>query len=128
METALTVLVYVIASFLAILQGIFIWQVVDSKSKMKLCYLIADDGYDASMSRFQFLLFTFVIAVGFVYLTFKGEGFPEINEGVLILLGISGASYALGKGLDRQSPAVESGSTGGGGGDAKGGGGEDKSK
>ncbi|HEY2407145.1 MAG TPA: hypothetical protein VGI10_14135 [Polyangiaceae bacterium] len=37
----------------------------------------------------------------FLYLTVKGAGFPSVDEGVLMLLGISGATYALGKTLEK---------------------------
>jgi hypothetical protein len=47
------------------------------------------------------LVFTFVIATGFLYLTLKGSAFPVVDDRVLVLLGISGATYAVGKGLER---------------------------
>jgi len=85
----------------------------------------ASDGKQASLSRFQFLIFTFVIAVGILYLTVKSDAFPELDQGILILLGISGASYAVGKSLDNQAGGTKGEiSTGGGsgGGGASGGG------
>jgi hypothetical protein len=104
MNLALTVLIYVVASFLVVLEALILWKMTVNKIDLK--YLIADAQGDASLSRFQFLLFTFVIAVGFVYLTIKGGGFPRMDEGVLILLGISGAGYALGKGLEKSESAT----------------------
>ena len=44
-----------------------------------------------------------MIAVGLLYLTIKREAFPALDHGVLLLLGISGASYAIGKSLDNQA-------------------------
>ncbi|MET0790731.1 MAG: hypothetical protein ABW061_04360, partial [Polyangiaceae bacterium] len=64
----------------------------------------SDGTGQASLSRFQFLIFTFVIAVGVLYLTVKGEAFPQLDQGILVLLGISGASYVVGKSLDNQTP------------------------
>jgi len=101
MNTALTVLIYVVAAFLALLQAILILKMW--RGEIDLKDLISDGDHQASLSRFQFLVFTFVIAIGILYLTVKGEAFPELDQGVLILLGISGASYAIGKSLDNQA-------------------------
>ncbi len=99
MEWADTLLIVLAAVLLASFEAIIIYRM--ARGDMDLRYLIADfEGY-ASLSRFQFLVFTFVIATGFVYLTIRGDGFPEIDEGVLLLLGISGTTYAMGKVLDR---------------------------
>jgi hypothetical protein len=55
---------------------------------------------EASVSRFQLVIFTFTIALTFVYLTLCGSGqFPAIPKEVLILLGISASTYGVGKGL-----------------------------
>ena len=89
-----------IAAFLALLQLLILWKI--KTKEINLHFLISDDTGAASLSRFQFLIFTFVIAVGFLYLTMKGSGFPTVDDGVLMLLGISGATFALSKGLDRQ--------------------------
>jgi uncharacterized membrane protein YphA (DoxX/SURF4 family) len=99
MNIALTTLIYVVAAFFATLQAIILWKI--GKNEINLRYLIAGEDGDASLSRFQFLIFTFVIAAGFLYLTVKGAGFPSVDEGVLMLLGISGATYALGKTLEK---------------------------
>lgn len=61
----------------------------------------------ASLSRFQFLIFTFVIAIGLLYTTFQADGFPEIPDGVYVLLGISGGSYLVSKGIQHnKKPGV----------------------
>jgi hypothetical protein len=51
----------------------------------------------ASLSRFQFLLFTFVIAGLFLLLSIEAGTFVDIPQNVLILLGISGGSYVVSK-------------------------------
>ena len=112
MPFALTVLVYVLASFIALLEGLLIYKMFTDK--IDLSWLLAADDGRASLSRLQFLIFTFVIAGGIVYLTIQGGGFPEIDEGVLVLLGISGASYALGKTIDNQTPTAPTVATAGG--------------
>jgi hypothetical protein len=51
----------------------------------------------ASLSRFQFLVFTFVIAGLFLLLSIEAGTFVDIPQNVLILLGISGGSYVISK-------------------------------
>ena len=55
------------------------------------------------MSRFQFLVFTFVVVLMWVYLFFyNGNGkFPDIPPGVLGLMGISGGAYVVSKGIQK---------------------------
>ena len=53
----------------------------------------------ASMSRFQLLIFTFVIALSLFLLVVKGDKFPEVPANVLTLLGISASTYAVSKGI-----------------------------
>src|SRR5215475_4521405 len=74
------------------------------KGDIDLMYLIAGVDGDASLSRFQFLVFTFVIALGLflIILSAKdGPAFPPtIPGGILALLGISGGSYVTSKAVD----------------------------
>ncbi|MEA1647824.1 hypothetical protein UAJ10_02165 [Nitrospirillum sp. BR 11164] len=53
----------------------------------------------ASLSRLQFLLFTFVIAGLYLTLSLEADKFVDIPPQVLGLLGISGGSYVLAKGI-----------------------------
>jgi hypothetical protein len=83
-----------------------------------LKYLVAENDGSASLSRFQMLLFTFVIAaLYFLYALYslKGTGMPtlpDIPNSVLGLLGISGGSYLLSKGI--QAASNSSGGAGSG--------------
>ena len=49
--------------------------------------LLSEAGGGASMSRFQLLIFTFVIAFTFFLLVTNSKEFPAIPSGVLTLLG-----------------------------------------
>jgi uncharacterized membrane protein YgcG len=71
--------------------------------------------YGASMSRFQLLIFTFVIALSLLSIIIANGAtkFPAIPSEILVLLGISASTYAVGKGI--QSSASGGGSNGGGG-------------
>jgi uncharacterized membrane protein len=51
----------------------------------------------ASLSRFQFLIFSFVIAGLFLLLSIQAGTFVDIPVNVLGLLGISGGSYLVSK-------------------------------
>jgi len=53
----------------------------------------------ASLARFQFLIFTFVIAGLFLLLSIEHGTFVDIPTNVLGLLGISGGTYAVGKAM-----------------------------
>jgi uncharacterized membrane protein len=53
----------------------------------------------ASISRFQFLIFTFVIAGVYLVLCLESGKFVEIPQNVILLLGVSGTSYAASKGI-----------------------------
>ena len=66
-----------------------------------LDWLISDERGYASLSRFQFLVFTFVVAMSLFYLIVIGTPpkYPAIPSEILALLGISGGSYVLSKGI-----------------------------
>jgi hypothetical protein len=68
--------------------------------------LIGESGGGASMSRFQLLIFTFVIALGIVFLLAKDGKFPELTPNLLALVGISASTYAVSKGIQASSPGM----------------------
>jgi hypothetical protein len=72
-----------------------------------LSQLLEDDTGGASMSRFQLLIFTFVIALSFLAIVAKSGAFPQVPADVLALLGISATTYGVSKGI-----SVSSGSGG----------------
>src|SRR6267378_3510986 len=68
------------------------------RGNINLCDLLSEDG-KASMSRFQLLIFTFVIALSLLLMVAQRQtSFPEIPANVLTLLGISASTYAVSKG------------------------------
>jgi|SRR5580700_6699949 hypothetical protein len=76
--------------------------------KIDLSQLLSEANGDASMSRFQLLIFTFVVATSLFGLVEKVSppGFPDIPSGVLTLLGISASTYAVGKGISYSQPQL----------------------
>ena len=65
----------------------------------------------ASLSRLQFLIFSFVIAGLYLVISIESGTFVDVPPGVLVLLGISGGSYIMSKGLGKGM--VRPGSIGG---------------
>lgn len=59
----------------------------------------------ASLSRFQFLLFTFVIAGLFLMLSIEAGAFVNIPANVLGLIGISGGSFIVSKAVGQSKDA-----------------------
>src|SRR5262249_19399809 len=70
---------------------------------INLTQLISEPTGEASMSRFQLLIFTFVVAISFILITVsnKPPAFPDIPPTVLALLGISAGSYVVSKGIQK---------------------------
>ena len=90
--------VSVLLGLLAALLLYYIWI-----GKIDLTYLISERDGQASLSRFQFLIFTFVIAMSFFLIVVGGDtpAFPDVPTGVYALLGISGGSYVVSKGIQQ---------------------------
>jgi hypothetical protein len=83
-----------------------IWRIW--RGEIDLTKLISEPNGDASTSRLQFLIFTFVIALS-LFLVIVGQTppkFPEVIPAtVMALLGISGSSYLVSKGIQFSDPA-----------------------
>jgi hypothetical protein len=69
------------------------------RDEIDLTYVISDEQGYASLSRLQMLLFSFVIAMSLFYLIVLKSDFPVLPKEILALLGISGGSYVLSKGI-----------------------------
>ena len=99
------VLSFIILGFaLAVLWKVFV-------DKIKLDYLICETSADtggpdphpkASLSRFQFLIFTFVIAGLYLVLCIESGTLLEIPPSVLGLIGVSGGSFVISKGIGKR--------------------------
>ena len=84
------------AIFMTLVEAYVVYGIAFKWDMKKL--LCAEDGA-ASMSRFQLLLFTFAIAGGYFYLLIRQDAFPAVNASAMALLGISGGTYAISKGI-----------------------------
>ena len=68
--------------------------------------LLSESGGGASMSRFQLLIFTFVISFSFFLLVTSSKQFPVVPSGVLTLLGISATTYGVSKGIQASTGSL----------------------
>jgi hypothetical protein len=101
---------YVVCGIVAMFGILLIWKI--ATNQIDLTHLLSDDDGMASTSRFQLVIFTFVVALSFFLVVVsnvkvrqyenKAEsvpGFPEVPGGVLSLLGISASSYLVSRGI-----------------------------
>jgi len=99
--TITTLAGFIVLGFLALLGATLIALIW--RGKIDLTRLISEPNGDASMSRFQLLIFTFVIAASLFLVIAGHDGAPDfpdqIPQGVLLLLGISSSSYLVSKGI-----------------------------
>jgi hypothetical protein len=97
---------WVVVAFVGLFGLIFLIRVL--QDRIVLNKLISEPNGDASLSRLQFLIFTFVIAMSLFLIIVGQKGgpaFPEIPAGIMALLGISGGSYLVSKGIQFSNPA-----------------------
>ena len=70
-----------------------------ASGKIDISTLLTEDGGGASMSRFQLLIFIFVIGLSFFLVVVNESKFPDVPPNVLALLGISATTYGVSKGI-----------------------------
>jgi hypothetical protein len=104
---------YIICGLVAIIGIVVVWKIATGQIDISKMLTEKDgSGGSASMSRFQLLIFIFVIALSFFLVVISnikiiqarsGNGglpeLPDVPSGVLGLLGISASSYAVGKAI-----------------------------
>jgi hypothetical protein len=99
---------YALLIFLFFLSLILLLEIL--MGKINLSEMLDELSGGASMSRFQLLIFTIVVAFSFFIIVVKNAdtgAFPDIPRNVLILLGLSASTYGVSKGLQ-----IASGDTG----------------
>lgn len=99
MPTLTLVTGYIVVAFIGIVGAVVVWKMIDGTIDLKL--LVSEKDGQASFSRFQFLIFTFVIAGSVLVLTLESGEFPKLGSDVLGLIGISGGSYVISKGIQK---------------------------
>jgi hypothetical protein len=77
--------------------------------------ILSESGGGASMSRFQLLIFTFVIALSLFFIVASNpRQFPSVPTDILTLLGISATTYGVSKGIQAANPDMKPKEGGGG--------------
>jgi len=107
MSTLVLVSGYIVCIFVGLLGLLVLWKI--ATGDIDLTDLISEENGGASMSRFQFLVFTFVIALSLFLVIAAHPGGPQfpaaVPATVLSLLGISGSSYLVSKAIQFSDPA-----------------------
>jgi len=101
---------YLVCGVVGLFALVILWLML--KGEINLDLLISEKTGEASMSRFQLLIFTFVIALSFFLIVVSNAGahagpaqsaakggLPDVPGGVLALLGISASSYTVSKAI-----------------------------
>jgi energy-converting hydrogenase Eha subunit A len=96
---------YLVVILIGALGAIVIAYIV--AGRIDLSSLLSEEDGKASFSRFQFLVFTFVIAMCVLVLTLEGGKFPDLGADVLGLIGISGSGYVISKGIQKSAEAAQ---------------------
>lgn len=70
------------------------------KGDMPIDKLLEESGGGASLSRFQLLIFTFVVALSLLLIVVSTGDFPKnLPTNVLALVGVSATTYGVSKGI-----------------------------
>jgi hypothetical protein len=118
---------YMVCGVVGLFALLILWRI--ARGDINLNLLISEKTGEASMSRFQLLIFTFVIGLSFFLIVVSnakviesstnagrtsGPLLPDVPGGVLGLLGISASSYAVSKAIQTNMPPKPPVGTGGG--------------
>lgn len=105
LQTLTLVAGYTLCVLIGLLGLVVLWKIIDGT--IDLTELLEEVNGGASMSRFQWLIFTFVFAFSLflVIISTNPPSFPNIPGTVLSLLGISGSSFLVSKGIQFSDPS-----------------------
>ena len=101
MATLSLVAGWIAVIFIGVLALVIVWKIAQDKIDIEKMLCEVGDGGKASLSRFQFLIFTFVIAIGLILIILHEGAFPDIPNGIFALLGISAGTYVVSKGIPK---------------------------
>jgi cytosine/uracil/thiamine/allantoin permease len=88
---------YGVCFYLGLLCAVLLLKVY--QDKINLSKLLDEANGSASMSRFQLLIFTLIVAISLFLVVVYTKGLPVIPPSILMLLGISASTYAVSKGI-----------------------------
>lgn len=96
---AVSVLYWALTAVIVLFAALVLWKIFNNRIDLSNLLSESVDG-KASLSRFQFLIFTFVIAGLYLTLCLETGSLLDVPNGVLMLLGISGGGYVVSKGMN----------------------------
>jgi len=121
---------YMICGVIGLFALAVLWRIATGQINLDL--LISEKSGEASMSRFQLLILTFVVGLSFFLIVVSnarilesspaanrtsapsGPSLPDVPGGVLGLLGISASSYTVSKAIQANMPSKPGADTPGG--------------
>lgn len=83
--------------FMGALCALLLWKMW--KNEIDLGSILNEANGDASISRFQLLIFTLLVAVGIFLFIVNKLVLPDLPPSILTLLGISASTYGVGKAI-----------------------------
>ena len=99
LRTATTVFAYVLALGFLALFAIVVFKIYTDKIDLGSVIQEKDGSGKSSISRFQLLVFTLVIAGLYVILSIENGQLIDVPNGALLLLGISAGSFVMSKSI-----------------------------
>jgi len=96
-NTAVAVFTYVLAAGFLGIFAVVVWKMFDNT--MDLSKMLCEPSGKASLSRFQLLVMTLVIAGLYVILSIENGQLIDVPNGALILLAISGMTFLVSKNI-----------------------------
>jgi hypothetical protein len=101
LKTATAAFAYVMAVGFLALFGAVVYKIYIDKIDLGTLIQEKDGSGKSSISRFQLLVFTLVIAGLYVILSIENGQLIDVPNGALLLLGISAGSFVVSKGISR---------------------------
>jgi hypothetical protein len=107
MEAIKLIIGYTVCVVVGLLALLVIWKII--RGDINLDLLISEKTGEASMSRFQLLVFSFIVGLSFFFIVMTSKSLPDVPGGVLGLLGISASSYTVSKAIQANMPPQPAG-------------------
>jgi hypothetical protein len=98
---------YAAVAFVGFVVIVISWHVLTGR--IDISHMLSDAAGRSSISRFQLLLFTLVVAIHVAIMEIRTNSVPDIPRGLLILLAISSGTYLASKLISERSSRSTSG-------------------
>lgn len=99
LRAATTLFAYGLGLGFLLLYGVVMWKIFKNEIDLGSIIQEKDSSGKSSIARFQLLVFTLTIAGLYVILSIEAGTLIDVPAGALALLGISGGSFLISKGI-----------------------------